>query len=178
VLHDGDLLRTDDGGHTWRLVKRSTAFVSLSFVTASHGFALTGHARVMQSTDGGRSWETRLDAGGEKAVGKKETGGLEFLDARAGWTSPYQLGRIFRTTTGGASWKVVSRVCTQGTSAFSFVSATTGFRICGDQPGAGNQDKDFFRTVDGGVTWRRLACARPVTRRPTCKEPRFPASDT
>lgn len=173
ALQDGDLLRTDDGGTTWDVVSHK-GFAALSFVSAPVGFGLTDHAYVLETTDGGRSWRERLNGASKAGYPDAGVGSLDFLNAQDGWAAPYQSGRIYRTTNGGASWDAESRVCVGATSAFSFVNVARGFRICGYQPGAGNQDKDLFATADGGSTWVRRACARPTSRDPSCGRGRLP----
>jgi hypothetical protein len=160
ALQDGDLLRTDDGGTTWDVVSHK-GFAALSFVSAPVGFGLTDHAYVLETTDGGRSWRERLNGASKAGYPDAGVGSLDFLNAQDGWAAPYQSGRIYRTTNGGASWDAESRVCVGATSAFSFVNVARGFRILrlstrGRQSGQGSF-RDGRRRFNVGASSLRKA---------------------
>jgi photosystem II stability/assembly factor-like uncharacterized protein len=106
------ILRTSDGGVTWRPVYRSTRPFELtwkaSFPTRDIGYATVQNydpdtavmqRHVVKTTDGGRSW-AELPLVAEHAVREF---GIGFVNEREGWVGTTTGG--FETRDGGASWR-------------------------------------------------------------------------
>ena len=99
------VLRTEDGGDTWRQVYRSQTEAKwawkISFPTPSIGYVATqgnvADGIVLKTEDGGRTWR-------EIAVGPAhdEFSGVGFISADTGWVASD--GVIYRTNDGGRSW--------------------------------------------------------------------------
>jgi photosystem II stability/assembly factor-like uncharacterized protein len=111
------ILKTTDGGATWKLQGAAGTYSPLSpgvaeltlaggpaalqFLDPMHGwYAVAGFGSVMFTTsDGGRTWQS-IEAFSESISE------LQFVDVSEGWISNgYQIGR---TTDGGAHWTVLS----------------------------------------------------------------------
>ncbi|MEM6648241.1 MAG: YCF48-related protein [Bacteroidota bacterium] len=103
------VLRTTDGGESWERVftssdvgewawKISFPTPETGYVSVEHGDALArrGSAKVLKTTDGGRSWT-------ERAVpNAAPLQGIGFIDANTGWVSGRGTDHV--TTDGGETW--------------------------------------------------------------------------
>jgi photosystem II stability/assembly factor-like uncharacterized protein len=71
-------------------------------------------------------------------------------------------GSLLKTTDNGRTWRRIGNPCRNGWGGYawaasvSFVSVKHGWLVCTGQPGAGNQSKAVYETVDGGKRWRRI----------------------
>jgi hypothetical protein len=76
---DGDVRTTSDGGDTWSVRSTVAGVVAISFINASHGFALaaTGScaAQVLETDDGAQSWQSRACLTGHRPRGIAAAGG-------------------------------------------------------------------------------------------------------
>lgn len=162
----GRLLRTDDGGSTWNLVVAQTTRELEGVVFVSEKEALLvdygppppddgrkhlgPRPRLLHSGDGGRTW-------GELPTPVQNITAVTVLDADHWWIfanaecslrRPCQAGRILRTADGGDHWDLIRLPHALSILAGNFVSAKVGF--------AGSPWNGFYRTDDGGVTWRAV----------------------
>jgi photosystem II stability/assembly factor-like uncharacterized protein len=63
------------------------------------------------------------------------------------------------THDGGRHWQAISSPCSRGwtdSSPTSLASPDRGWIMCTSTPGGGFQEKQLYRTSDGGATWTRL----------------------
>jgi photosystem II stability/assembly factor-like uncharacterized protein len=168
------LLRTDDGGRTWRHLPdpcpKGLYLQDLSFVSGRHGWVLCDgepsagqqSKAILETTDGGRVWHTRsavVFPPDPKVVGKElpSSGygeGIVFLPDGHGWlwmSREYS----YRTTDGGRAWKPMEGIADPDVRepvAIWFGSASSGFVLLGDS----ELDTTLLHTVDGGVHWDRI----------------------
>jgi photosystem II stability/assembly factor-like uncharacterized protein len=161
--------RSDDGGWTWQSVIPPGCYLCggahLSFVDASHGFALTGsqpEPRLYATRDGGRSWR-------RVASDVSFSGPIRFLNGRVGWavSEPGRRGSgiVYRTEDGGRHWR---RVVLQPPAPYPGQPQTASLpRFFGSRDGVvGVRFRDRARaqhvvvyvTDDGGDSWS----ARPA----------------
>jgi photosystem II stability/assembly factor-like uncharacterized protein len=162
---DEGLLRTQDGGATWRVVSTSLpAFRDLQFVTRERGFASVAETgctqtvncnTVIRSDDGGATWRRVYAAAGAIVW-------LQFVDATHGWII-VSGGSLVRTTDGGDTWQPLGA---DGPTSGRFVSPTRGwmvFRTSTETTTAAvlGGPWSIRATEDGGSSWvEQLALPR------------------
>lgn len=161
---------TADGGKTWEYAQLDADLDGTDgsgawMVDANTGFALvalrqTRTQRLFKTTDGGRTFKT-IDTS-RNITGLRAVSGIWFdKDGLRGWLNPSVGEEIYKTIDGGVTWTAVKisdyqgdqlmagknkvpRNCEhQGMHVFS-----TDSLILAGQAGA------FFRTDDGGKTWK------------------------
>jgi photosystem II stability/assembly factor-like uncharacterized protein len=164
---------TADGGRHWHLVKRwSRPVTSVSVSAGGVAAALsncrpTGCDRLWRSTDAGRSWSpTEL----RPAVSSLT---LARSDPTVAWArldeQESRRMQLEATNNAGRTWRAVRPPCAPGWTDVSPVSVSTLRRawiMCTSTPGVGQQEKQLFRTADGGATWMRLVDIHMVSHRP------------
>lgn len=173
------IYRTDDGGTTWRPTYTNDTpgvfFNAMAFWAASHGIAvgdpIDGRFLLISTDDGGDSWkeipwESRPEAlEGEANFAASGT----CLTARGTDMAWFGTGgpaaRVFRTSDGGASWKVAATPLpsgqpSQGVFSVHFVDERWGVAVGGDYLDEGNGSASAAVTSDGGATWN-LATSLP-----------------
>ena len=180
----GNLLRTGDGGHSWRTVTPPIAqghfLFGFAFVDSSHAWLMEGGPRqdagmvdLLATLDGGRTWSTTT------APGIAFRGAIiTFADSNSGWlATPGEPGSqyadqavvIDRTKDGGTSWQMVSQAALPpdistagapsvkcGKTDLSFLNASAGWLTGGCNAGI-----TFDFTTDGGITWTARTLASP-----------------
>lgn len=169
---NSDVLRTTDGGGTWRVVTPSvdrskSLGVLEDFIDANQAWVAFGQraetkvlALVFHTTDGGQTWrQTEIPlASDDRALC---WGALTFTDERHGWliavnsqhNSPAEL---YATTDGGAAWSQIASTDDAHLPCggrISFRDPTTGWMV-GNLGGNGSSPSILYRTQDGGRTWR------------------------
>ena len=133
--------------------------------------------RVLQSSDGGRTWATSpaqppgatvRDGGGWFA--QQGTAGQTWL-LRTGRSSAYVLSSpagdvapMWFTADGGASWSARQVRCGIAARSVTLAAAPDGtlLAVCAGQPGMGFQAKSAARSVDGGRSWAVHAPCPPA----------------
>ena len=153
----GALLSTADGGATWELRRAPTedALRDVFFHDAEAGWLVCERSifkpmekeesvsYLLKTTDGGARW-TRVEVTRGADVDVK-LAGLRFADREHGWAYG-ELGALFFTSDGGATWRrqrVPTRHLLLGAS---FLDAQTGWLSGGGLT--------VLKTSDGGATWR------------------------
>ena len=101
------IVRTTDGGETWRTLTRGTSengyllANAIHFLTETRGFLVSHGGALLRSDDGGTNWTPvalPLRAGERPTLRD-----ISFCDASHGWIAG-QLGTIFHTADGGTTW--------------------------------------------------------------------------
>jgi photosystem II stability/assembly factor-like uncharacterized protein len=137
---DGMILRTTDGGASWKKVPSGTMNVlrrirfhspTLAVITANDG-------EMLKSTDAGATW-TPLQTGTSKGLYD-----VHFFD-ESRWIAIGQAAFITQTTDGGATWKQVAT----GTNNWNEVAFRGSFGLM-----AGNKG-DINVTTNGGTSWTK-----------------------
>lgn len=77
------LMKTSDGGLTWKLVDRNYDFVEVYFIDSNTGFAIEGkgstvNAAILKTTDGGESWQQHRNV-------LKNISDIHFIDNQVGF---------------------------------------------------------------------------------------------
>ncbi|HEV2666216.1 MAG TPA: YCF48-related protein, partial [Blastocatellia bacterium] len=168
------LFITSDGGRTWTS-KPLPNVTGLHFINAKTGWAVGRNFTLLKTTDGGLEWSKV--GGVEKLVGSPVESSnydfgfsdIHFTDAKHGWLianyygqARNDIGGVFKTSDGGATWKRLplmiqtrhnSGLFTPGLlHSANFTDANTG-SITGEM--YDGESRYFFalHTRDGGRTW-------------------------
>ncbi|MBX3084813.1 MAG: DUF1906 domain-containing protein [Anaerolineae bacterium] len=166
LLLNQALYWTNTGGQTWANITppgmTAAGVQAASFTDALHGWAVLVSVdqagrpvyTIAQTADGGAIWALNnvslFSAGDPRAFASAIH--LQFIDAQTGWltikqatSSNFDLGTLFRTSDGGATW---TRLNVPMGDAVYFVTAQIGWVA-----GGANGDL-LFRTTDGGNSWQ------------------------
>lgn len=159
----GSILKTTDGGATWRqaLYLMDNGFKGTAHTTTLGNVSTGYHERfpssfpaspqsvidtgkVYRTEDAGGSWNIQRYADSITSLGR-----VQFVDSLHGWiaASGPKLNGILRTTNGGQNWQFHDTKLS--VSRFSFADTNHGWASTGDQ---------IYRTIDGGVSWDSLVC--------------------
>ena len=158
----GSVYRSSDGGRSWKAYAFHThscvggANFSLYVESDNRAWVLqnepTGpNSRVFRTADGGRSW---------RLVSKLATygGKVAFVNPRDGWLAGQ---RLLRTVDGGRSWQIQPLPAPHGYSGRLVLLTAPRFfgrkGVLAGQFGSGKPVIGFYRTGDGGRSWRLLA---------------------
>jgi photosystem II stability/assembly factor-like uncharacterized protein len=150
------LLRSDDSGQTLRRLRFNPSatcgspLAAMHFATKDIGYLVRSDGSVLRTEDGGARFASRTAL---PATGGGPPNDAWFTSPENGVvvTGSDTLGRIYRTTDGGSSWKDVA---TSGAlRGLFFVSATTGYAV---------GQNAVLKTVDGGATWTPTEAGVPA----------------
>ena len=152
------VLRTTDGGSSWRVVYRRTGqtFQQVEFVDARHGWLRGAGGRLLRSSDGGRTWSplpVPCPAGqspGPLAFASPSSGLLVCQAPADGLTVAKTL---FSSSDGGSAWTPVPAALPPSGSAASLALTTSGLGWLCTLPVGG----PLWVTRDGGRSWRQAA---------------------
>jgi photosystem II stability/assembly factor-like uncharacterized protein len=150
----GTIVRTDDGGKTWRQLDAGTGcdFNSVHFVDAQVGWAVGGwpnqtyfhypenqkEGEIYRTVDGGETWERLLS--GDYRESYRD---VFFVDRMHGWVLTSRDG-ILKTNNGGESWEWYPIGNLSRASSFYFLDKNRGWITGGPR---------IYQTIDGGKTW-------------------------
>lgn len=185
VVSAANLLMTTDGGRNWRDVTPAGARGSccaVFFLDRLHGWAGGGYditsrmVRIYRTADGGMTWR-QVGAAGPAQSQYSCCSTLSFVDQQHGWLmhvesagvgSPGNVGKLLRTTDGGASWSPMRDLPATPASHLGgvlpemtlarFVSVSTGWYVGTN----GGGEESLYRTADGGQTWTEQAVPIPA----------------
>jgi photosystem II stability/assembly factor-like uncharacterized protein len=168
------LLRTDDGGQTWRKVPFPPDYApgklavlrggDRGWLTAGRcapdpsgpgACAFPSGPALFRSDDKGQSW-TKIDEG-------RYFSALTFVSARVGWAEESRAeadqfiprNLVLRTEDGGASWKTVHDSTKAGASPGSLVAFGERTLVLLEHDIDGGNTR-MLKTEDAGATWKQL----------------------
>ena len=160
---DGHILRTTDGGLSWRTTRLGGGGAELlvDFVDATHGWAVSDEGGTLWSTsNGGATWKAL-----HSFQGPIEQMAVDFVSRSRGWASAYfvannvQYSTILTTSDGGRVWRTVRRL---GGQAVLALQATNASNACFIDVGGGDlamlsglpgNSNSMWRTTNGGASW-------------------------
>jgi len=112
----GTILKTTDGGETWRLIEipQLDYLTDVYFPTALIGYIVGKDGIILKSTDGGESWFPQT------VQFTNNLHRVRFRNENTGWIIG-EKGLILYTTDGGTNWKQQISNCREDLNGFSFV---------------------------------------------------------
>ena len=182
VGHDAVILKTTDGGTSWRRVNHDPdlemPLFDIVFSDADHGMAMGAYGLVLVTDDGGENWTEQLMSISDLGADEDEAGSDdEDPDDGSAWAvdesaADFHLNKIV-TTTGGRYYVAAEA----GQVYRSDDGGKEWFRLPSDYLGsffgAVALDHDdllvfglrgnMFRTQDGGATWREIETPVEIT---------------
>ena len=172
------VLKTSDGGRHWRNVTppNGTAEAApLAALDEDHAWLMRftgpGQVSVFRTSDGGAHWrETLVKDSKFTQPGSLGLGHITFIDRSHGWLwlsygfGGDELGSLYGTSDGGASWAIVSSTDPQrgpgnaipwqgGKSGITFVDLKTGWLTASSY----RPKPLLYATHDGGITWMSVS---------------------
>jgi hypothetical protein len=161
---DGTILRTVDGGLSWRDVSPAGAaglhFRDLRALDARRAVAMTAgsgsDSRVYRTSDGGRVWQLTYQADDPATYFDS----MEFFDTEHGLImADPEDGKfqIFSTSDAGRTWTRLpdDGMPTSPPSEYGFADSGTTLATAAGQAwfGSGGSAARVFHSADGGLTW-------------------------
>jgi photosystem II stability/assembly factor-like uncharacterized protein len=151
--HWGVVLRTEDGGETWKLLRQDTSvdqpLFSIFFMDRNNGLAVGLWSLALRTSDGGTSW-TAVKVPAPHGADKTGPNLYEIFTGRGG--SPLfiaaELGAVYRSDDGGQTWKLI--VTGNRGSLWAGLCLQDGSLLV-----AGLNGK-MLRSTDGGKTWTAI----------------------
>ena len=142
VGSDGMVIRTEDGGVSWRYLSVDTRFDlrSVDFTSPRQGLAVGDGGVLFRTEDGGETWLPDDTGAGVDLFA------LDMIDEQHGWAAGAQ-GRLLYTEDGGHTWRPVTSGVSTDLHGLAFFDDLRGW-VVGD-------DGVILHTEDGGRTWQR-----------------------
>ena len=140
------LLRTDDGGSTWRVISQvnysPSDITAINFTSRDTGYAFRNYSSVLVTYDGGNTWTaSQVSVINPASVIYFATPSIGFLGGPG--------GTLYRTLDAGVNWIYAgppnNAKNEHDINSFAFVSPATGFAV-----GFLGQ---IWKTTDTGSTW-------------------------
>jgi photosystem II stability/assembly factor-like uncharacterized protein len=194
---------TQNGGARWRAVAPPHVLAigdpaarinQIQFIDKRHGWisasdvvggvvppggASLRHMEIDRTQDGGRTWQWSIPPGCAALCGGAH---ISFLDAEHGYalTGITPQPRLYKSSDGGATWKLISHPPFSG--AIVFVNRRKAFgisdpsRMTGPTQNVPVGGGVLYRTTDGGDQWRAVRLVSPARyagQHATADPPRF-----
>lgn len=169
------LLRTDDGGATWKALARfdlppgtvAPDAPCLRFFNRREGLYQTAEwpsLTVSITADGGGTWKQQLLLRRQPGTEAK----IDFSDPLQGFAA-LQHGledgySLMNTSDGGRTWTVVDHLDrSYRVQCLSFITPQEGWMLVVRNPFTNHSRNEIMHTVDGGRTWREMSLASDPT---------------
>lgn len=148
VGHDQVILRTQDGGKSWKLVYENAAaespLLDVYFLDAKHGYAIGAYGQFLETFDAGNNWEGRWISEDDFHLNQMlPVGEHLFIAAEA--------GRVYRSDDDGKNW--IALAPDYEGSFFGILPLGENSLLLFGLRG------NLFRSDDAGETWQQIATA-------------------
>lgn len=149
VGHDSMIVKTEDGGQTWRLVhedfEAESPLLSVFFMSPSRGIAMGAFGYMLETSDAGETWEQRqIIEGGEDDFHLNDS----FRDKDGSIWVAAEFGTVYRSDDDGVTFE---RLQTPYEGSFwGGIGVTDGSVLIYGMRG------NVFRTTDKGATWTKV----------------------
>ncbi|MDF2782008.1 MAG: hypothetical protein K0S96_1812 [Geminicoccaceae bacterium] len=150
--HDGLILRSDDGGYTWSLQRRSQEpdrpLLDLWFADSRRGIAVGAYGLLLSTEDGGRTWQDELsreEGPHANAVTEAPDGTLYIAG---------EFGSILRSSDRGQSWQQLASP--YAGSFFGILAVEDAILVFGLRG-------HLFRSEDRGASWQQVETGTSAT---------------
>lgn len=142
VVVDSLLMRTEDGGETWRriTVPTKTELFHLDFNGNSHGWIVGDGGVILHTTDEGLTWNKQSSGTATPLYN------VDFRDDNEGYIVG-KTGTILRTDNGGATWQPVATSSKDTFMRVDFADDKNGWVV--------GYSGSILRSNDKGQTWTR-----------------------
>lgn len=150
----GTIVKTNDGGLSWRILDYAfpgVEFTDVNFPTALLGYAVGKHGYIIKTTNGGETW-TKQSIRGEDIHGN-DLYRVRFKDKNTGWIIG-EKGLILFTDDGGSRWTKQESNTAQNLYAIDFLGSSD---IC--VAGANNV---ILITTNNGQIWQEKPYSNPA----------------
>ncbi len=148
----GSILKSTDGGDTWRKIRSDiyNHLYKLQFTSNTIGYTIGN--KMLKTDDAGESWyPIELP---KSASSYPSPDNLVFANSEIGFVFGRD-GKIFKTEDGGRYWKQTNYGNNTLNSGY-FINESTGY-ICGNS-------KILIKTIDEGKTWENIVLDFPEFR--------------
>jgi photosystem II stability/assembly factor-like uncharacterized protein len=168
---EAGIVHTADGGQTWKpisMAAHANLLIDTYFTDNLTGWVVGGVGGksydklkpvIMHTSDGGKTWENRLQNSGIDFPTGEWGWKIQFLNPQLGFVSLENdtAAAILKTTDGGQSWKRIPITDPQKNvelEGVGFINEQVGWvGGWGHNFEAGNPDGTTSGTTDGGATW-------------------------
>jgi len=174
------LYKTEDGAESWQnlsnLEMRSDVSACIAVAPGDGSIVYNGAKGIQKSTDGGHTWETVCDIGGNWVMDRGPrmwASGTPMVidpdDSDTVWFGTPG-GNLRRTTDGGESWEIVTDFTPDDDgTAGQFDEGVQSILIDPTSPVGGRTVfvatwEGMFRSTDGGASWEAINEGLPHTR--------------
>jgi photosystem II stability/assembly factor-like uncharacterized protein len=163
IAGDGKLLKTEDGGLTWKSyhVDNNWSFVKIDFINEFVGWAVIeisdSTLRIQKTEDGGQSWTVQGDdyhwTYNDKVALQAVNDTVVYMSLQSNFLMEHL---IFKTTDGGVTWQRISPFSDdRRVNSIWFQDNENGVLIGTEFNSYHVPDNSFIlRTEDGGRTWQ------------------------
>lgn len=151
------ILKTENSARFWTVIPKPIQNRELNkiiYITPQILFIVGGSIpladtvqTILKSTDGGNTWDIKLDRKGFWL------NGISFTDTLIG-VAVGDNGTILKTTDGGNTWNTVTAPVMRNFNAVRFINATTGYIVGGSN--YPDSKRTILRTTNGGISWAVL----------------------
>lgn len=156
-ISDGTATISTDAMATWTRINgpdsaaASKTLQAFWFFDAKRGLGLSAGGDLVETTDGGRAWKTKVASLTPSGYYYSNVARFQFIDAKKGWLLAAD-GKIYLTDDAGASWVTPLQGSYRAMTAFHFVDAANGFALMNDSA-ASSVLRLLMVTTDGGKSW-------------------------